>query len=109
MRSGLVILLFFRDMHDLFEGTEILALILFVSLLRGLSYFRLLKITRYYVNLIYEVFFDIVPFLTILCYSTLGFSFIFRTLMGNDNPDFSTCPLPGKLITEDLTQVAMGK
>ena len=96
-------------MYDLFEETEILVLNLFVSWLRGFSYFRLLKITRYYVNLIYEVFFDIFPFLTILCYSTLAFSFIFRTLMGNDNPDFSTCPLPGKLITEDLTQVTMGK
>ena len=88
-RSALMTLLFFQNIFQLFDGGYLLAFVLFFSWLRGLSYFRLLKVTRYYVNLIYEVFFDIIPFLTILFYSTLAFSFIFRTLMNDDDTEYA--------------------
>ena len=63
----------------------LLAAVLFVSFIRGLSYFRIVSGPRYYVNLIYEVIFDIVPFLIILFYTTASFSLIFRVLMEKDD------------------------
>lgn len=56
----------------------IIALVLLISWMRGIAYFRVFKATRYYINLIYEVILDILPFLMIVFYSTLAFSFIFE-------------------------------
>ena len=80
---GLFNLLFFEHIlsrNNSYEN-DICALVLFMSWIRGISYFRLSKSTRYYVNLIYEVIFDITPFLTILFYSTTAFGLIFHSIM----------------------------
>ncbi|OMJ69060.1 hypothetical protein SteCoe_33313 [Stentor coeruleus] len=67
---------------DIIVGTVysefIIAIVLLVSWMRGIAYFRVIKATRYYINLIYEVILDIIPFLMIVLYSTLAFSFIFE-------------------------------
>ncbi|CAG9323396.1 unnamed protein product [Blepharisma stoltei] len=52
----------------------------FISWVRGISYFRLYPPTRYMVNLLSEVFKDMMSFLILLFYSTLAFSFIFLVL-----------------------------
>lgn len=68
----------------------IIALVLLVSWMRGIAYFRVFKATRYYINLIYEVILDIIPFLMIVLYSTLAFSFIFeRVFRDPTNEPFS--------------------
>ena len=58
----------------------LVAFVLFVSYSRGVVNFRIIKITRYYINLIYQVLIYIFPFLTILYYSTIAFSLIFGRL-----------------------------
>lgn len=57
-----------------------LMLVSFLSWLRGITYFRLYPPTRYMINLLTEVFKDMLSFLILLFYSTLAFSFIFLVL-----------------------------
>jgi WD40 repeat protein len=91
LRAASMTYLFVSDILSYQSSRSLIvtALVLFVSWIRGISYFRLIKNTRYYVNLIYEVIFDIIPFLTILFYSTVAFSLIFRSLMKEDDTSFN--------------------
>lgn len=86
IRSSLMTLLFLQDLINFGSEIDILcAVVLFFSWIRGIAYFRLIKVTRYYINLIFEVVYDIFPFLTILFYSTIAFSLVFgRLLYEND-------------------------
>ena len=56
------------------------SVVLLFSWVRGISYFRIIKKTRYYINLLRNVLVDIMPFMFILLYSTLAFSVIFEVL-----------------------------
>ncbi|CAG9323432.1 unnamed protein product [Blepharisma stoltei] len=53
--------------------------------MRGITYFRIFKNTRYMVNLITQVIKDITSFFILLFYSTLAFAFIFL-VMDKDDP-----------------------
>ena len=82
IRSSLCTLMFLEDQLNFGYYVDFLvAVVLFFSWVRGVAYFRIVKVTRYYINLIYEVFIDIFPFLTILFYSTISFSLIFGRLL----------------------------
>jgi WD40 repeat protein len=64
------------------EGAmSVLSLVIFLSFLRGISYFRLFKMTRYLINLLFQVVADIGGFLILLSYSTLSFCFLFIVLV----------------------------
>ena len=66
------------------------SVVLFFSWMRGISYFRILKQTRYYINLILEVVKDILPFLSIVLYSTIAFGLIFQVLLTEQPQPYST-------------------
>ena len=65
---------------------SILTALMFISFLRGITYFRLFQNTRYMINLLAEVIKDMQSFLILLFYSTVAFGMIFKTL----NPDTDT-------------------
>lgn len=60
--------------------SDFLVLIIIASWIRGITYFRIYSKMRYLINLIFEVFKDIPPFLTLFIYAVLAFSFIFYAL-----------------------------
>lgn len=53
-----------------------LSLLTLFSWVRGISYFRLFKGTRYFINLLFAVFQDMGSFLVLLVYCTMSFVFI---------------------------------
>lgn len=56
------------------EGDEILlGVVIFVSWVRGLTYFKIHPKTRYLVNLLFQVCSNIIPFLIVFLYSVVGF------------------------------------
>ena len=65
-----------------------LALIIFVTWIRGVTYFRIFGPVRYLINLLFEVFVDIQSFLIIFFYTILTFSFIFYALNDDPTQDF---------------------
>ena len=82
IRSALMTLMFLQDLLEFGYYMDFLvAVVLFFSWIRGISYFRISDSTRYYINLIYAVIIDVFPFLTIVFYSTLAFSLIFGRLL----------------------------
>lgn len=74
-------LLFYSDLSLLTKVFEIITL---TSWMRGISYFRIFKQTRYMINLLTEVFKDMLSFMILLIYSLLGFSFLFLVTKGGD-------------------------
>lgn len=69
---------------------SMLSVSIFLSFVRGISYFRLFKLTRYLINLLFQVVQDIQGFLVLLVYSTLGFCFLFIVLSrGKEDSDES--------------------
>lgn len=64
------------DMADLGYRKELLALLTLISWVRGMSYFRIFESTRYLINLVFEVFKDMIAFLALLIYCTLSYCFI---------------------------------
>jgi WD40 repeat protein len=66
---------------DYFKNhTDFLALVILITWIRGVTYFRIFDSTRYLINLLFEVFRDIPSFLIIFFYTILAFSFIFYAL-----------------------------
>lgn len=61
-------------------SSGILALILLVSFQRGLGFFRVFKKTRYMIRMLTEIFYDMVPFVIVLIFSTFAFTFLFLVL-----------------------------
>ena len=89
IRSTIVTIIWVRDMGSYFSTQDnLIALVVFISWVRGISYFRVIKVTRYYINLIYEVVLDILPFLSILFYSTIAFSLVFERLLHREDSYF---------------------
>ncbi|OMJ67751.1 hypothetical protein SteCoe_35002 [Stentor coeruleus] len=90
IRSALMTLMFFQDLYNTGKYNDFLvAVVVFFTWIRGVSYFRLIKVTRYYINLLYEVIWDILPFLSILFYSTVAFCLIFARLDNLHETTFS--------------------
>ena len=71
------------------SNQELLSVVIFVSLFRGITYFRLFSDTRYYINLLFEVFVDVIPFLIIVYYASIGFGMIFLSLDRGGNNVFT--------------------
>ena len=65
-----------------------LAVLIFVSWTRGITYFRINAATRYLIKLLFQVCMDIVPFLVILFYSTVAFGLMFRAFDSGVKSDF---------------------
>lgn len=62
---------------------QVLVLLTFFTMLRGISYFRLFDETRYLINLLSEVFKDMTSFLILLTYSTYSFALIYFIMVNN--------------------------
>ncbi|OMJ88981.1 hypothetical protein SteCoe_8995 [Stentor coeruleus] len=65
-----------------------LAVLLFISWIRGITYFRINASTRYLTKLLFQVLIDIVPFLIILFYSAVAFGLMFRAFDNNFLSDY---------------------
>jgi WD40 repeat protein len=64
--------------------------IFFITILtwiRALAYFRIFDTTRYLIKMIMEILKDMVPFLVILLFSTIGFAYLLLVLRVDTNPD----------------------
>lgn len=73
------------------QGTDerfMLAVLLFISWVRGITYFRINASTRYLTKLLFQVLTDIVPFLIILFYSAVAFGLMFRSFDDNISTDY---------------------
>jgi hypothetical protein len=85
IRSSLFFIFAIFVWVELFDNnTNFLALIILITWVRGITYFRIFGPTRYLINLLFEVFTDIPAFLVIFFYTILAFSFIFFSLLGKD-------------------------
>lgn len=76
---------------------KLLVALTFVSMLRGVSYFRLFDTTRYLIDLLSEVFKDMYSFILILSYSTYSFALIYFIMENNIirySPDIESDTLP---------------
>lgn len=69
---------------------NMLAVLIFVSWMRGITYFRINAKTRYLIKLLFQVCIDIGAFLIILFYSILAFGLIFRAFDASESADFFT-------------------
>ncbi|OMJ73892.1 hypothetical protein SteCoe_27308 [Stentor coeruleus] len=65
-----------------------LAVLIFVSWMRGITYFRLNSNTRYLNKVLSQVIADIFPFLIILFYSVIAFALIFRAFDSDLKTDY---------------------
>ena len=78
---------------DNWLSSSVFSLSIFLSYVRGISYFRLFKLTRYLINLLFEVAKDTQGFLILLVYSILSFCFLFivlnRSSENSQNESFS--------------------
>lgn len=59
---------------------EMLAIIVFLTWSRGITYFRVFSGTRYYINLLFEVIKSMSSFFIIFFYSIVGFGLVFFVL-----------------------------
>ena len=75
-----------RDKNE--KERYMMAVLITLSWVRGITYFRIIKSTRYLVKLLFQVFIDIFPFLAILFYSTLAFSLILRSFISDKDAIF---------------------
>lgn len=70
------------DVND-FIAKQLLVSLTFLSMVRGISYFRLFDNTRYMINLLHEVIKDMQSFLILLAYSTYSFALIYFIMINN--------------------------
>ena len=70
------ILYCFNDGNESIVEGFILTIIILLSWIRGLAFFRIFKRTRYLVRIILEVFIDVIPFILVLSYCILSFAFV---------------------------------
>lgn len=66
----------------------LLALVIFISWMRGVTYFRINKKTRYFVGIFYHVSIEMFPFLTIFFYSIIAVALVFRGFEYSKDSDF---------------------
>ena len=72
--SVLLIYFFANDNHANMNG--LFAFLIAISWFRGITYFRINSKSRYLINLLFQVISDIIPFMVIFMYTTLGFGVI---------------------------------
>ena len=66
-----------------------LGVLIFVSWVRGITYFRIASGTRYLIKLLFEACFDIISFLIVLLYSVVAFGLVLRAFDSSpDSPFF---------------------
>lgn len=65
-----------------------LAVLIFISWMRGITYFRINAATRYLIKLLFQVCLDIVAFLIILFYAIVAIALVFRALDSGVNTEF---------------------
>ena len=70
------IVFFFADDHDTLLENLCLLVIVLLSWIRGLAFFRIFKRTRYLIGIILEVFIDVIPFIIVLFYCIMSFAFV---------------------------------
>lgn len=80
VKTGLFLSYFISIESGNTDTDNLLSILLFITLGRGITYFRLFSDTRYYINLLYEVVIDVIPFLIIFYYASIGFTVIFFSL-----------------------------
>ena len=68
---------------DEFISKQLLVALVYLSMVRGISYFRLFDNTRYMINLLSEVIKDMTSFLILLTYSTYSFALIYFIMVNN--------------------------
>jgi hypothetical protein len=56
----------------------LLSVLIFISWFRGITYFRITTSTRYLIKVLFQVCWDILPFLFILFYSVMAFALMFK-------------------------------
>ena len=69
--------------YQKFVSQQVLVFLIFLSCMRGISYFRLFDNTRYMINLLREVIKDMKSFLILLFYSTYSFALIYFIMVNN--------------------------
>ncbi|CAG9329793.1 unnamed protein product [Blepharisma stoltei] len=87
------IILFVAYVSIISSGTDnyshfLLGAIISLSWFRGTLYFNIFKPTRYLINLIFTVFYDMLPFFIILCFLTLAFAVTQYALIGGSDHEF---------------------
>lgn len=89
MRSSLFFLYAILIWIGYFEtNPDFLALVILVTWIRGVTYFRIFGPTRYLINLLFEVFSDIRAFLIIYFYTIVAFSFVFYSINTDNTIDY---------------------
>lgn len=71
-----VLLIYFFTFDEQTNMNGLLAFLIAISWFRGITYFRINSKSRYLINLLFQVLSDIVPFMVIFMYTTLGFGVI---------------------------------
>lgn len=85
-RAGLLVYYFF-SYHNDNQMTGLLSIIVMISWIRGITYFRVNSKTRYLIGLLFQVIVDVIPFMVIFLYTTLGYGIVQGMLTNNvDNP-----------------------
>ena len=79
-RTAFLIMLALSFNSNVTDFADIYLVLSMISVVRGVSYFRLASHTRYMINLINEVLRDIFPFLLIVTYSTVSFGFLLMAM-----------------------------
>ena len=62
----------------------LLAIVIFVSFFRGITYFRVNSKTRYLINLIFQVCIDVVTFFIVFIYAIIGLFIAFYTVLSGE-------------------------
>jgi WD40 repeat protein len=83
MTSCFVYIIFAWVGFQQFISRQVLVLVIFLSCIRGISYFRLFDNTRYMINLLREVIKDMRSFLILFFYSTYSFALIYFIMVNN--------------------------
>jgi WD40 repeat protein len=96
---------------DKFVSQQLLVGMAFMTMTRGISYFRLFDSTRYMINLLSEVISDIRSFLILLTYSTYSFALIYFIMVNNikkmqDEKDYQ--PTPFSTFVADAYMLNLG-
>jgi hypothetical protein len=68
---------------------EIISVVVVLSSTRGVSYFRVNKKTRFFINLLFEVVKDMSAFIVILVYTVVSYCFVYLSLFGDAEGNIS--------------------
>ena len=72
------------DFHEEKQENVLLVAVV-LSLIRGLSYFRIHSTTRWVINLIFDVFYQLWALILVSTYSVLALGVVYRSLMNDED------------------------